>query len=816
MAAQPYKLDLTDGARRWALEFTRLTGATLERRVYETTAIRRLAAPPASVPNIPRNNVIWVEYEPVVLPDQTYLVSVYAGYWIDSLVHAFRLKLVVVSTRLSPGAVTAWQLTSMGILTAPITLGVEPSTEDVVFAGTFRLTPCLTENPLQTSYSFVGVHLGDWYLPFWCIYHKTLRNGLLFVLDDHGTDQLNGPHTKGFAPGGMIAETTPGLFPHLLLRFFQHPPTDYTVPGRPAQLPDYVQSGTLAIQELALLDPNFRDWYDACMIYRRFVQNAPVVVERAQQGIPEPYRKVALAIGLMGQWGDIVSDGFDVRTEYANEVLSFIQERFPPGITPLVFSYILPWGLIDPIPQQTTDCIAPVSLPAPEYYAGFRPGVAQLLKSVHDRGGLAMGYVIPLLIPFSSSAGNLAWSFLREDGTRVTDLSAYHYCHSTPQMQNIWDNYLTNGALRRNPSGVYLDGLHVDGINPGTRCADGGMHPIIRHSHRSQTNETLEALDSHLRTARTVGMPPGQQRFFDQEVPLECLIHRFDSNDQNPIIQSGGAFPRLHRIVYGNLTRYSYPLFLYGYHPPSGTYPIVDLFLLHILTEGAIPLLFVPDAPGTILSDPTSNQAVIDLLEAYLYNYDSILRSFFEGELLPFPSFGPNGPPQCGFESNQYLFAIEAPEQPYDDPTRRILSFYPLVHGTAFRAATVVGLVMVDWAHACSDPRLCPPIGPSAATFEWRAAPCMVATGSTTRRPPTSPAFAPMQDVVLDLDSAALRLDRMRTYTIGLKRLSRSGSSPLMLIDPANMQPVTRFMGSQRVLFRLPASSLSVLEIRPA
>ena len=225
-----------------------------------------------------------------------------------------------------------------------------------------------------------------------------------------------------------------------------------------------------------------------------------------------------------------------------------------------------------------------------------------------------MGYINGLTLdPFWSEA-NVSWALLAGEGHRVQTPEALYYCHATQEMKRIWNDLLLNGALQSNTAMQYLDALHMDGIDEAGRCADGGADPAHPHGHLLQTNEEHEAYDRLLGYAR----PPSSSRFrfFDQKIPLESLIHRIDSNAQGspnsypPSPQN----PRLHRMVYKNHTRYSFPVNSWGAYPPAGFYPIYDLHELHVLTEGGIPLIFVYDTPGSILTDQGSNRATLDLM----------------------------------------------------------------------------------------------------------------------------------------------------------------------------------------------------------
>jgi len=246
-----YNSNLADLNRWWRLEFS-IAGQVpgIRHATFDSTrvALDGVAPPVGNLPTRSR----WALYEPVTLPDGL-SVLVFAGYWQDTM-GALRIKLVVMPTPAHQSVPTLWQLTKICPLKTEVRTGDFPaSSDDVIFAGNFRLASCLVEHPFRqgTDYRFANYYPADWYLPFWSIYHKVAGAGLFFIMDDHETDPNNGPHMRGsqplgFAPASVAADATlEANTIHLL--FCQLPPTDYTVPGRAAPLPTYVQSGSLAV-----------------------------------------------------------------------------------------------------------------------------------------------------------------------------------------------------------------------------------------------------------------------------------------------------------------------------------------------------------------------------------------------------------------------------------------------------------------------------------------------------------------------------------------------------------------------------------------
>lgn len=735
---------------------------------------------------------------------------------------ALRIKLVVMPAPAYQNVPTLWQLTKICPLKAEVLRGeFQPSPDDVVFAGHFRLAPCLVENPfnIHTNYNLANFYPADWYLPFWSIYHKVAGAGLFFVLDDHETDPHNGPHMRGseplgFAPASLSATVTFGPDTiHLL--FCQHPPTDYTVPGRAAPLPTYVQSGTLAVMGI----DGITDWYDIALLYRRFVWDMPVAQRRRQGGIRAPYRDIALAIGPVPHWRHFFAGAGPFTAEFVTGLSSFLA-AVPSGIPPTLYFHAYTWALDDP---NSPACGTNKPLPVPACWGGFRLPVASLIQQVHSSGGVAMGYINGLTIDRTWAEANQSWALLANEGHRVLDPSTFYYCHATPEMKRIWNDFLLTRTLQRNPDMIYLDALHVDGIDEGTRCSDGGADPAHLHGHRLQTSEEHEAYDLLLGYARDGS--PDRFRFFDQEIPLEGLIHRVDSNAQPPpnVYPPSPRNPRLHRMVYKNLTRYTFPAIIWGTHRAAGFYPIYDLHELHVLTEGGIPVVFTYDTPGSILTDLESNRATIGLIKAYLLNYQSILKPVYDGDLIPFPMLDPGGfgrPPQCGIHIvGGYVVKTGS------NAMRWIHPDYRLVHGSAYWRDGSVSLVMLDWAHDCLGTDLCPPFNsgafPGFDQYRWVDFPsaCEIRTFVYRDIPSTNVApFESNQTVHLDLVASLLRLDPRVRYRLSLVVLDPLGGTPREVaihevIGEELGQQITSMIGAQRVGFRLPAASLSVLAI---
>jgi hypothetical protein len=595
--------------------------------------------------------------------------------------------------------------------------------------------------------------------------------------------------------------------PAIDLEFAQLPSTDYTIPSAAAPLPPCVQSGSLAL--LPVEEGRgyaFTHWYDLLLLYREFALSSPVVAARRADPVTPAFEDVALALGPLGEYSlASPAAGGDFTKEHNERTVSFLEEVvLPSGTRPLVF-YFNNWGLLDAPGPVPPPCPNRPPAPNPGAWAGLRPGVADLTRRVHEVGGLAMGYIHSYSFSPEWPEIDDDWALLDVAGNRARSDTEVWYCHATPESKRIWHELLVPGALEERPDGGMLDGLHVDGVNGADHCADGGQSPPDLHGHRLQTNELVEALDAYLEYARFRNVPGRRdRRFFDQEIPVEALLHRFDSSAQSqPLGQP--AFPRLHRMVYGNLTRYSFVGYLFGQNPAANEYELFDMRGLAVLAEGGLPLYFYWDSPESPILNPAANPRTVGMLQAYLSNYRKVLAPVFAMDLLPAPRLDPRverSPPECGFYYRGDLFTER------DRFAREILPTDPLVHGAAFGDGRRAAVVLVNWATPIVG---VPPPRVGTVRTVRVPPPCGVVTTSELSAI-TGDSMRSSLPVTVELDARVLRLDPSAPYPLRLFALN-AGAPPQELPVVVEGEPDPELQGRALARFDLPSPSLAVLYV---
>jgi hypothetical protein len=423
-----------------------------------------------------------------------------------------------------------------------------------------------------------------------------------------------------------------------------------------------------------------------------------------------------------------------------------------------------------------------------------------------------MGYVQLEQIPKAWPPAHKNWGILSTDNTRQTPGPFVNYCHATPEAKRIIDVFLVRGSLNRNRRTAYLDGLHIDGVNAFQRCADAGVDPFRLHGHHLKTNEILEGLDQNLARARFAGITDSRlRRFLDQEIPVEALLHRFDSNAQ--VFSIGRReYPRIHAMVYGTLTRYSFPLYVYGENRAANEFEIFDLHQLTALVEGGIPLLFYFDSPESPILNEVANPRTTAILQSYFANYKSILTQVFGWSLVPAPVLDPDGrgsPPQCALTYYSDIL-VRGVSGLVPVHARTIPPTDLLVHAAAFSSGIRAAVVLMNWCAPLDTTN--PPIGNSRPVILQRStAPCEVRTRVTLTMA-SNAVFQQSLPVSVALDVRLLGLNPSVQYPVRI-----------VLLHPAQQPSPVPFIGQgqggQQLLsvgkfhFNMPSPSLAVLYI---
>jgi len=767
-------------------------------------------------------SVTYLVYAPIDLPatgPRHYTVHVVLARWLSAESSFPRAKLFV-RFALDGRQSSPWRFIEMRLPDVTIRPEMGPSAEDIGVYPIFRsFNPRILRNPFARVHREENGYPGEWYLSFWGVYRDDgSRRGLFFFWDDHQLDPFDPPEGPGLPPAGFapaairVDRLEEGS---LRLQMVQFPPID-DVPVSPGLhvIGTYAQSGNLLFEETAGLD-----WYDFAKRYGVLVRSAPVVVNRAGNPVPAYHRNLPLALMPHGQFErwppcpnlrcpipGLVSG--DLRGQHVNEILTYFRQLLEAPQKPAMVSFANAWS---------TPCD-----PGPSTYAGIRPGYRALIKAVQQQGGAAFGYVIPNHVSrlWSGKPPNrydVTWVVRDVQGNPAEGV----YCYQSSEMARINRDFVGRVLNRTAPAAAFFDAIHYDGIGPYFRCSDHGANPR-NHGHRGMSNEQLSGMRRDLAAAHAFGT---SQRpvVLDQEVPLEALMDLFESAGAEiyeyanifdrvlPPTIGPPAMPPLFRIAYGNAIRYTVAIdALYGHNPATLSHPIWDLHRLTCLKDGVIPVIGFFDDPTTFFHNPGGFTQTTDLLRSYARHYDTVLKPWFDGQVLRLPSHFV--PPPCGIQRHRQISIHPLVSTPLVLDHEWIVK--AAAYGRTVNGRPQAAIVMVDWGMNLERVDW-PPFRGGSALPAFRRTLCSALEGYYQHNmdPPTPNCFAPSHVISLILRAQELWLLPDTNYRMTLHTLH-----PTM----TEVRPIGTFINiwqlpnAQPQMLRVDPSRMSILVIEEA